>query len=82
MVDPVDRAVRAIVRRNSFALVWAQFGVAHLVMLGGLGLLALYQPMSATQFWLLVGISQALVRLDNILDQGLRRRLAKQVTLC
>jgi hypothetical protein len=29
MRDPVDRAVRAIARRNSFALVWAQIGVAH-----------------------------------------------------
>jgi adenylate cyclase len=27
MFDPVDRAVHAIARRNSFALVWAQFGV-------------------------------------------------------
>jgi hypothetical protein len=31
MIDPVDRAVRAIARRNSYALVWAQFGIAHLV---------------------------------------------------
>ena len=39
MKDPVDRAVRAIARWNSYALVWAQFGLAHLVMLGGLALL-------------------------------------------
>lgn len=33
MKDPVDRAIRAIARRNSYALVWAQFGLAHLVTL-------------------------------------------------
>jgi methyl-accepting chemotaxis protein len=32
MRDPVDRAVRAISRRNSFALVIAQFAIAHLVV--------------------------------------------------
>jgi class 3 adenylate cyclase len=37
MRDPIDRAARAIARRNSYALVWAQFGVAHVVMLGGGG---------------------------------------------
>jgi hypothetical protein len=36
MTDPIDRAIRAIARRNSYALVLAQFGTAHLVMLGGL----------------------------------------------
>ena len=73
MIDPVDRAVRAIARRNSFALVWAQFGVAHLVILAGLGLLALYQPMSGLQFLLLVGISQLLVGIDNLASIGLVR---------
>ena len=68
MRDPVDRAVRAIARWNSFALVWAQFGVAHLIVLGGMGLLSLYQPMRASDFWLLVGVSQALVALDNIVS--------------
>ena len=66
MKDPVDRAVRAIARRNSFALVWAQFGVAHLVILAGLSLLLLYTPMSLGQFLLLVGISQLLLGLDNL----------------
>jgi hypothetical protein len=35
MIDPVDRAVRAIARRNSFALVWAQHLLAHAIRLGG-----------------------------------------------
>jgi adenylate cyclase len=66
MRDPLDRVVRAIARRNSYALVWAQFGIAHLVMLGGLGLLLLYRPMSSSDFWILVAVSQALVALDNL----------------
>src|SRR5437764_14998853 len=68
MRDPVDRAVRTIARRNSYALIWLQFGLAHVVMLGGLGLLALYQHMSSGAFWLLLAISQALVSLDNLLS--------------
>jgi adenylate cyclase len=75
MIDPVDRAVRAVARRNSSALVGLQFGVAHLVLFGGLGLLSLYEPMSAGQFWVLIGVSQGLVTLDNVVSIKLTRRL-------
>jgi hypothetical protein len=68
MTDPVDRAIRAIARRNSYALVWAQFGIAHVVMLGGLGLLSLYQPISTNDFWILVIVSQTLVLADNLVS--------------
>ena len=79
MIDPVDRAVRAVARRNSYALVWAQFGISHLVMLGGMALLRLYQDMSAADFWLLVGISQALVAIDNLISIKLTRRMWRPV---
>ncbi len=79
MFDPVDRAVRAVARRNSYALVWAQFCIAHLVMLGGLALLALYQDMSVADFWLLVAISQALVSIDNLISIKLTRRMWRPV---
>jgi len=79
MLDPIDRAVRAIARWNSFALVWAQFGVAHLIVLGGMGLLSLYQPMSGGNFWLLVGVSQALVALDNVISIKLTMRMWRPV---
>jgi adenylate cyclase len=75
MRDPVDRAVRATARWNSFALVWAQFGVSHLVSLGGLALLRLYQPMSWGVFWELTLISQALVLLDNVLSIKVTKRM-------
>jgi adenylate cyclase len=79
MRDPVDRAVRAIARRNSYALVWAQFGVAHVVMLGGMGILRLYQQMDAGNFWLLVGISQLLVAVGNVMSIKVTRRVWRPV---
>jgi adenylate cyclase len=79
MRDPVDRAVRAITRRNSYALVWAQFGLAHVIMFGGLGLLKLYQPVSDRQFWTLVIVSQLLVSLDNLVSIRLTRRMWRPV---
>jgi class 3 adenylate cyclase len=75
----VDRVVRAISRRNSFALIWAQFGLAHLIALGGIALLALYQDMSASDFWLLVGVSQAVVALDNLISVRLTYRMWRPV---
>jgi adenylate cyclase len=79
MKDPVDRAVRAVVRRNSFVLLWAQFGVAHLVMLGGLGLLTLYQPMSTGDFLILLVVSQTLVAVDNVICIRLTLRMWEPV---
>jgi len=79
MRDPVDRAVRAITRRNSYALVWAQFGLAHVIMFGGLELLKLYQPVSEHRFWTLVIVSQALVSLDNVVSIKLTRRMWRPV---
>jgi adenylate cyclase len=79
MRDPVDRAVRAIARRNSYALVWAQFGLAHVIMFGGIGLLKLYQHVSGDQFWTLVIVSQALVSLDNLISIKLTRRMWRPV---
>ena len=68
MTDPVDPAIRAIARRTSYALALAQFGIAHLVMLGGMGLLLLYQPISAVRLWILVIVSQALVMADTLFE--------------
>ncbi len=79
MRDPVDHAVRAIARRNSYALIWLQFGLAHLVMLGGLALLTLYQHMSSGDFLILLAISQGLVSLDNLISIKLTRRMWRPV---
>jgi class 3 adenylate cyclase len=79
MRDPIDRAVRAISRRNSYALVWAQFGLAHVVVLGGISLLPLYINVSESNFWLLVGVSHELVSLDNLISIKLTRRMWRPV---
>jgi adenylate cyclase len=79
MKDPVDRGIRAIGRRNSYALVWIQFGVSHLVFLGGLGLIALYQPMSGRDFLILAVVSQALVAVDNVVSIKVTKRLWRPV---
>jgi adenylate cyclase len=77
--DPLDRAVRAIARRNSYALVWAQFGIAHLVIFGGLGLLELYQKVPSGRFWVLVAVSQTGVVIDNAISIKLTRRMWRPV---
>jgi adenylate cyclase len=79
MQDPLDRAVRAIARRNSYALVWAQFGLAHLVVFGGLALLRLYQNVPDGRFWVLVAISQVLVSLDNAISIKVTREMWRPV---
>ncbi len=79
MRDPVDRAIRAVAGWNSYALVWLQFGIAHVVFLGGVGLLALYQHMTLGNFLLLAAISQVLVSLDNVLSIKLTKRIWRPV---
>ena len=79
MRDPIDRAVRAIARRNSFALMWVQFGAAHIVLFGGIVLLRLYQAMSERHFIVLVLVSQALGAIDNLASIKLTRSMWRPV---
>ncbi len=77
--DPVDRLIRAVARRDSFALMWAQFAGAHLVLFGGMVLFRLFVSMDHHQFWLLVGVSQGLCLLDNAVGISLTRRMFEPV---
>jgi class 3 adenylate cyclase len=52
-----------------------QFQMAHVVTLGGLGLLKLYQPMSSTDFWRILFVTQVLVAIENVLALRLAFRL-------
>jgi len=79
MKDPVDRVVRAIARHNARALIIGSFGVSHLVMLGGLGLLSLYQPISESDFLILLLVAQALVAVDNLISSKLIWRMWRPV---
>jgi adenylate cyclase len=79
MKDPLDRAVRAIARRNSYALMWVQFGAAHIVLLGGILLLRLYCKMSDAHFVELLIVSQALGSVDNVISIKLTRQMWRPV---
>jgi adenylate cyclase len=61
-------AYRKLGPRYPLTVLVLQFQLAHLVVLGGLGLFRLYQPMSAQDFWLIVAVAEALVLVDNLLS--------------
>ena len=53
------------------AAIAVQFQLSHVVVLAGVGLLTVYQPMTTAEFLRIVVVSQVLVLLDNLL--GLRQ---------
>lgn len=62
-------------RYPRFAL-WSQLQVAHLVVLGGVGLLTVYQPLG-DHFWAVLGVGQGLLLLENALAYRLLSRLLR-----
>jgi class 3 adenylate cyclase len=79
----MDRALRyayrRLGRRYPLTVVVLQFQLAHLVVLGGLLLLRLYQPMSSRTFVVLLVAAELLVALDNASSILLARRLLAPV---
>lgn len=79
----MDRALRyayrRLGRRYPLTAVVLQFQLAHLVVLGGLVLLRLYQPMSDRDFVVLLVVAEALVVLDNLSSTLLARTLLAPV---
>ncbi|MGB2712303.1 MAG: adenylate/guanylate cyclase domain-containing protein [Conexibacter sp.] len=79
----MDRALRYAYRhlgqRYPLTAVVLQFQLAHLVVLGGLVLLRLYQPMEGHTFVVLLLVAEALVALDNLSSTLLARRLLAPV---
>jgi adenylate cyclase len=80
----MDRALRyayrRLGRRYPLTVVVLQFQLGHIVALGGLALLRLYQPMEARTFVMLVLAAELLVALDNVRSTLLARRLLRPVT--
>lgn len=72
-------AYRRLGRRYPLTVVVLQFQLAHLVVLGGLVLLRLYQPMSSESFLVLLVVAELLVALDNASSTLLARRLLAPV---
>jgi adenylate cyclase len=79
MRDPVDDVIRRIARRNSFALIWLQFGVSHLIVFAGMGLFTLYQSIPDEKFWILVAVSQAIALIDNCISIVYTRKVWRPV---
>ncbi len=65
-------------RYPRWALI-AQFQVAYLITLAGLGLLLLYQPMSGGQFLLLLAVGEGLVVIENVFASRAVIRLLRPV---
>ncbi|HEY4280567.1 MAG TPA: adenylate/guanylate cyclase domain-containing protein [Conexibacter sp.] len=72
-------AYRRLGRRYPLTVVVLQFQIAHLLALGGVVLLRLYQPMSSGTFLLLLVVAEGLVALDNVSSTLLARRLLRPV---
>jgi adenylate cyclase len=72
-------AYRRLGRRYPLTAVVLQFQLAHLVVLGGLVLLRLYQPMEDRTFVVLLVVAEALVALDNLSSTVQARRLLAPV---
>jgi class 3 adenylate cyclase len=72
-------AYRRLGRRYPLTVVVLQFQIAHLLALGGIVLLRLYQPMSNRSFVLLLVVATVLVALDNVSSTMLARRLLRPV---
>jgi adenylate cyclase len=64
---PLRWLYRRLGRRYPRFILALQFQGTYLVVLGGLGLLRVYQPMSVADFWIIAGVALALVLVENII---------------
>ena len=72
MIDRFLRyAYRKLGRFYPPIAVALQFSVAHFVVLAGIGLLMLYQDMSAGDFWRIVCVTQILMLVENVFSTKL-----------
>src|SRR2546423_7926867 len=79
----VLKALRFVARklgpRYPGTIVVAQLSLAHFIVLGGLGLLTIYQPMSEANFLRLLVVAEALVFVDNLFSAKLAFRMLRPV---
>lgn len=68
-------AYRRLGRRYPRLLLAAQYQMAHVVALGGVALLSLYEPLSWAEFWRIALAAQAVVLVDNVVSLRLTWRL-------
>src|SRR5258708_23385345 len=77
MRKPLRFAYAKLGARYPRLLLTGQFLLTHLVTLGGVGLLTLYQRMSDAHFWTVVLVSQLLVVIENVLSVTLAFKLLR-----
>src|SRR3954454_8718933 len=58
-------------RRYPHVVLFGQFQLSYFVVLGGVGLLRVYQPMSASQLWTITWVALALVAVENLVALGI-----------
>src|SRR3954452_7443119 len=57
--------------------IWVQFQFAHIVVLGGVGLLTLYVNVSHGALWRILIVSQALVLVENLISMKIANKLVR-----
>jgi class 3 adenylate cyclase len=77
MRKPLRFAYAKLGSRYPRVFLAGQFLLTHLITLGGVGLLTLYQRMSDAHFWTIVLVSQLLVVVENVLSITLAYRLLR-----
>src|SRR3954470_1970858 len=60
------------------AALWGQLQAAHIVVLAGVGLLTIYQPMG-DDFWSIVLVAELLMAIENALAARFTSRLLRRV---
>ena len=63
---PLEALFRFLGPRYPRAVLTAQFALGHLIVLGGVGLLSIYQPMSDQQFWTILLVAEGLLVAENV----------------
>src|SRR3954467_9413091 len=63
---PLRWLYRRVGRHYPRSILAVQFQGTYLVVLGGIGLLRVYQPMSAADFWIIAGVALAMVLVENV----------------
>jgi adenylate cyclase len=72
---PLRAMYRRLGPRYPRAILLIQFQGTYLVVLGGIGLLRVYQPMSAAEFWTILAAALALVFVETVVAQAVAFRL-------
>jgi len=74
---PLLAAYRLLGRRYPRAALLVQLTVAPVVVFAGAGLLRIYQPMSAADFWIIVGVAECLALIESVAAFVVAARLVR-----